>query len=547
MYENNYDFVMLAETHVTSDVEDSEIGLNGYRIFRCDSDSARTGCVVLYAKKEYKSEVIRNLSFGMSYWWMAVKVCRESNCWVIGVLYRSPSSRVAEFTGYFEEWSEDVVESGMKVIVVGDFNIDYKMENTNKLRIKQIIEDNNCKQLVSVYTRVTERSKTLIDYVITNDQSVSARTDKVLKVSDHETIEIGVECEVNSMIKRRKRVCYLNYDSDYFLNALRGKGLNELSESDVSEKAKFLENALINTVNEMKVEKFVNERQFEWFSNDLRNLRQRKIDQYNRAALSDLESEWENYKNLRNMYKKSVRRTKSNFIKKQIGKATDQKSMWRTIKNLVLRENKVEINEVMFEGVIVEDNHEKAEKFNKYFVKSVQEINESIVNERYDESNVEVHNNRFIFKYIDMYGLIGAVKMLKQKRDFNLLNPKMLLDAMPEIGDVLLNIINGSMESGVFPETWKESVVVPVEKLKNSKQCMDFRSVNMLPVYEKVIEKVIQMQLEKYLEENGLLIPQQSGFRKGHSCESALNCTIMDWKSEIDQKKCVIAVFKTLH
>lgn len=50
-------------------------------------------------------------------------------------------------------------------------------------------------------------------------------------------------------------------------------------------------------------------------------------------------------------------------------------------------------------------------------------------------------------------------------------------------------------------------------------------------------------QLVQYLEYNNILIPQQSGFRQKHSCETALNMVIAEWKEELNKKHSIIAVF----
>jgi hypothetical protein len=59
----------------------------------------------------------------------------------------------------------------------------------------------------------------------------------------------------------------------------------------------------------------------------------------------------------------------------------------------------------------------------------------------------------------------------------------------------------------------------------------------------QLLEKIVKDQLLDHFESNGLFCPQQSGFRKAHSCESALNNVIADWKESLDQNCAVIAIF----
>jgi hypothetical protein len=74
------------------------------------------------------------------------------------------------------------------------------------------------------------------------------------------------------------------------------------------------------------------------------------------------------------------------------------------------------------------------------------------------------------------------------------------------------------------------STVAPVPEVKNMKKCEQFRTVNMLPTYEKELETVVKIQLEEHFETNNLFVDEQSGFRKNHLCETALNLIIANWK-----------------
>jgi hypothetical protein len=63
----------------------------------------------------------------------------------------------------------------------------------------------------------------------------------------------------------------------------------------------------------------------------------------------------------------------------------------------------------------------------------------------------------------------------------------------------------------------------------------------MLPIYEKVLECVVNL-----IETNGILINEKSGFKKHHSCETALNVVLNNWKEDIEKKKVILAVFLDL-
>ncbi|KAJ8933978.1 hypothetical protein NQ318_008403, partial [Aromia moschata] len=55
-----------------------------------------------------------------------------------------------------------------------------------------------------------------------------------------------------------------------------------------------------------------------------------------------------------------------------------------------------------------------------------------------------------------------------------------------------------------------------------------------------------EVQLLEYLNDNDILIANQSGFRTKHSCETALQLTISKWKKAMDRGDYTIAVFLDL-
>ena len=65
-------------------------------------------------------------------------------------------------------------------------------------------------------------------------------------------------------------------------------------------------------------------------------------------------------------------------------------------------------------------------------------------------------------------------------------------------------IYKNCIDSGIFPNIWKKSNVAPVHK-KGDKQVVDnFRLVSLLPIFGKILERLIFNSLE-FLHENNLL------------------------------------------
>ena len=57
-------------------------------------------------------------------------------------------------------------------------------------------------------------------------------------------------------------------------------------------------------------------------------------------------------------------------------------------------------------------------------------------------------------------------------------------------------------------------MVTPIEKIRNTIKCEEYRPINTLRTSEKIIEKIVKDQLEEYFEKHSLLSKYQSGFKK---------------------------------
>ena len=77
-----------------------------------------------------------------------------------------------------------------------------------------------------------------------------------------------------------------------------------------------------------------------------------------------------------------------------------------------------------------------------------------------------------------------------------------------------------------WPSSWKLANIIPVCKPnKPSKELSSYRPIALLCAVSKIAEKVLYTQMEKFIEQNNILPPNQHGFRKARGTESALATT----------------------
>ena len=99
----------------------------------------------------------------------------------------------------------------------------------------------------------------------------------------------------------------------------------------------------------------------------------------------------------------------------------------------------------------------------------------------------------------------------------------MLKHLPDEATKFLLKVLNKIWETGIIPESWKISIVIPVRKPnKDPFEPTSYRPIALTSCICKLMERMINTRLVWHLEANGLLSNFQFGFRKGRATVDAL-------------------------
>ena len=74
-------------------------------------------------------------------------------------------------------------------------------------------------------------------------------------------------------------------------------------------------------------------------------------------------------------------------------------------------------------------------------------------------------------------------------------------------------IFENILSTGIFPKQWKRANVTPVHKKEDKQLVKNYRPISLLPIFAKVFEKIIFINLYNHLTRNNLITVNQSGFR----------------------------------
>ena len=99
-------------------------------------------------------------------------------------------------------------------------------------------------------------------------------------------------------------------------------------------------------------------------------------------------------------------------------------------------------------------------------------------------------------------------------------------------------IFENILETGIFPDKWKEDNVTPIHKKSDKQLILNYRPISLLPILAKVFERLIFKNLYNYLIGNTLITRNQSGFRPGDSVVNQLLSIVHEIHSAFDDRNC---------
>ena len=101
---------------------------------------------------------------------------------------------------------------------------------------------------------------------------------------------------------------------------------------------------------------------------------------------------------------------------------------------------------------------------------------------------------------------------------------RMIKSADASLVTPLMIIFTNCLRQGVFPGIWKCANIVPVHKKNEKNRKSNYRPISLLPIFGKILEKLMYDPLYSHLVSCELLNPNQSDFRPGDSTINQLIC-----------------------
>ena len=167
-----------------------------------------------------------------------------------------------------------------------------------------------------------------------------------------------------------------------------------------------------------------------------------------------------------------------------------------------------------------------ANSFNQYFTSVAQKLVEKMEPATKDFKDFLVNSNlNSIFldpvTPEEVNDIIANLDESKSNDSYNV--PIRLIKlARYTISEPFSTIANSSFLEGVFPDKLKFAKVTPIYKSKSKLECGNYRPISILPIFSKILEKLMNSRLVKFLGINDIIYKHQYGFQENKSTSLAI-------------------------
>ena len=230
------DCLILNETFLTPNIDDSELHIDKYNLHHFDrtKDSGKShgGGLIIYTHTKYDFITIESsevCSPAIENVWIKLRLPKARPTY-ISCFYRPPDGSIPDFIETLNvQLSTMEIEAGSDIVMMGDANIDVLKQSQDSRSLNALLNNHNLKQVISKATRITDTTNTLIDHVYVNNPDQYAHRGSLDPgLSDHKLTFI---CRKRAKISHEKKTIFIRNYRDFNCSAF----CNDLANIDWSD------------------------------------------------------------------------------------------------------------------------------------------------------------------------------------------------------------------------------------------------------------------------------------------------------------------------
>ena len=537
--------LVAVETWLDASHRDSEVHIEGYNLLRLDrSEDPNRGGVAVYTRIGIQVTKIQTRPHPEG--------CKCENVWlkiklgpcktiILGAIYRGHINRT--FIDHIRTDIECVVAMKHPIFILGDFNYDLLSGSSEAVSYSLMFETFLLEQLITVPTRITEHSATLLDHVWTSSEELVEECEVLTGISDHHMCSIRL-CFPSKRIAEApfSARTYKHFDKELFLRDLQQLDSSFIERDSDVNRIWSTWHGNFTAVLDRHAPKMTFSRKKNvgpWMTAELKRLirlkMSAKIEKSNMTNVHTITK----FKAIKAHVRKASAAAKRDYFRnKVVANKLNPRKLWNIIKEAAPSSFKDKTNQPVIES--------DADLFNAFFVNvgastldAADSLGESEINQPLEDSSlVEATLDTLELQIVSEEQVLSVLKRFPVNKapGHDGISGKSLNCALPVILNPITRLINKIITMQDVPRDFKKAVVTPIHKGGEANEPVNYRPISVLPLLSKLMERVIADQLDMHLRKHGMLTEVQHGFRKYHSTATCLLQLTEEIRSKLDRR-----------
>ena len=550
--DHNPDVIFLTETWLQDEKNalTAEVKTYGYRLLhnpRKDREKERGGGVGIMVRSSITAKQLAIKHFKSFEHTVVRLFLANKERMILISIYRVLFAPIPLFLEELSDLLDKYALSKDSLTIAGDLNLHMESNCPYAKQLSELLDVYNLKQHILEPTHIKGN---ILDLVITEnrDNYFQDAIISKLDVSDHFLVSFSLATKLEAC--KSKRIKYRSIkkvDVDQFNNMVVTR-LDALPfTNNLKAKVSSYNAALEKLVDEVapvktKVIKLVPNAP--WFDEEYANIRKLRRKAEKRYRKTELERHKVEYMILKKEAIKSAFEKKKIFISKRLEEDSG-KSLHKIVNELT--DNKKET--ILPTG---KTDKQLANNFLIYFKDKIEKIR----NKFKHSSSEQNHSTNPMLSKMSEFEPATLEEIIKIAKSYGVkcspedpVPASLLSSCIETFAPYWLEIVNLSLELGDM-DGLKNAVLIPLIKELNStvdiENYKNYRPVSNLLFVSKLIERIVQIRLERHMLRNGLENDKNYAYTKNHSTEHLLLKVVNDLYIAFDQSKPTVVVLLDL-
>lgn len=557
-------FILLSETWLKKDFEDSIISLPNYTLVRTDRNNPTKsnqigGGTCIYISDSLKgydvhavennTDRLLNTNIDIT----SIDVHISSVKFSIICIYRPGNISNSE-NDILINLISNILRRQKIVYIIGDFNypeIDWptltlSQPNEQAQNFLDAYKEWNVKQMICNNTRHRGEQSSLLDLVLVSDKNMITKIQDLPPLGKSDHISLLIQSYITLPDKNPTRTIYKrNFSKANYTKIIEMlRSVENIREQENETNKCVLYEKLENNIKEaiekcVPMSKIKHNKNKPWINNNLFLEITQKRRLWNNYIHNKTNTNYALYRQSNNSLKTKLRIARKNYehhllesdnkkVFSYITSTLNSKIATVSLKNPTTRE-------------IVKDHTETAQLLAKQF--------ESVFIDEPSNNMPQLTTARNLSSLETIELTIGKVQNVIKNMKSNASPgpdeiPMIFIQKTADVlSEQLANAMQESLDKGIIPTNWKNATIVPIFKKGSRFDPVNYRPISLTSATCKIMEKILANEISDFMHANKIIPKNQHGFVPGKSVITNLMLSLNDWTRAHDDGEPVDVIY----